>query len=358
MISQKFWAQQKVLVTGCTGFKGAWLSLCLSRLGSKVSGVALPPPTNPSLFQTAGVGSDIEYSIVDIRDFKALEQAVRRLQPEVVFHLAAQALVRPSYEDPIGTYMTNVMGTVHLLETVRRVPSIRAVVIVTSDKCYENQEWHWAYRENEAMGGYDPYSSSKGCAELVTSAYRRSFFPPQQHSEHLVGVASARAGNVIGGGDWSRDRLVPDIALSLADDRVLEIRNPNAIRPWQHVLDPLAGYLMLAERLVSDGPKYSEGFNFGPPEVNARPVQDIVNQFLASWGLPKRDWKVSDMPQPHEAKFLKLDSSKAQGLLGWQSKLEIQKALDWTTEWYRSYYRDPSSAREATIQQIDRYLGL
>ena len=275
-IDADFWRGRRVFLTGHTGFKGGWLALWLQRLGADVTGYALDPPTTPSLFAVARVGAGMRSIINDIRDAETLAQAMREAQPEIVIHMAAQPLVRYSYQAPVETYATNVMGTVHLLEAVRQTDSVRAVVNVTSDKCYENREWVWGYRENEPMGGYDPYSNSKGCAELVTAAYRNSYFNPAQYSQHGVALASARAGNVIGGGDWAEDRLIPDILRAIAAGEAVNIRSPHAIRPWQHVLEPLSGYLLLAQRLIEDGPAHAEGWNFGPSEEDARPVQWIV----------------------------------------------------------------------------------
>ena len=324
-----FWGGKRVLVTGHTGFKGSWLTLWLKRLGAEVTGLALVPDTHPSLF-TLAVADDGPSLFVDIRDLAAVRASFKEARPEIVLHLAAQALVRPSYADPVGTYATNVMGTVHVLEAARETPSVRAVVVVTSDKAYENREWPWAYRETEAMGGYDPYSNSKGCAELVVSAYRSSFF-----SRSDIRLASARAGNVIGGGDWSVDRLIPDIVRAFERGRSVEIRSPSAIRPWQHVLEPLAGYLTLAERLCgSDGAAFAEAWNFGPADEDCRAVSYVIDQVAKAWGGDAR-WHLSDKQQPHEATFLKVDASKARARLGWDRRLQLGDALSWTAEWYR-----------------------
>ena len=308
-MNPKFWAGKRVFVTGHTGFKGAWLALWLTSLGARVAGYALRPTTAPSLWQLVEEKAGISSTIADIRDLAALLKAVESFQPEIVLHLAAQSLVRPSYEDPVGTYATNVMGTVHVLEAVRRARGVRAVVNVTSDKCYENLETGQAYRESDPMGGRDPYSSSKGCAELVTAAYRASFYGGGP------ALASARAGNVIGGGDWAADRIVPDTVRAVVAGEAVKVRNPRAIRPWQHVLEPLAGYLQLAERLCEAPGEYAEGWNFGPNDEDAVPVETIVSTVTRLWGPPAR-WEADRKEHPHEAHFLKLDSSKARKRLG------------------------------------------
>ena len=284
MVDKSFWVGKVVLLTGHTGFKGSWLSLWLQSMGANVIGYALPPPTNPSLFISANVANDMTSIAGDMRDFPALLSVVEKYQPEIIIHMAAQSLVRHSYANPVETYSTNVMGTVHLLEAARQADSVRAIINVTSDKCYENREWIWGYRENEAMGGYDPYSNSKGCAELVAAAYRNSYFNPASFADHGVGLASARAGNVIGGGDWAEDRLIPDIMRAITQNKPASIRNPHAIRPWQHVLEPLSGYLMLAEKLWKNGAAFGEAWNFGPNDEDAKPVQWIVEQLTKSWG--------------------------------------------------------------------------
>ncbi len=343
-----FWAGKRVLLTGHTGFKGAWLSLWLKRLGADVTGLALAPDTHPSLFSLA-VGDDVTSRIVDIRDLAAVRACVRDARPEIILHLAAQALVRPSYADPVGTYATNVMGTVHLLEAVRDNASVRAVVVVTSDKAYENREWVWAYRETEALGGHDPYSNSKGCAELVVSAYRNAFFAAGE-----TRLASARAGNVIGGGDWSVDRLIPDIVRAFERGESVEIRLPSAIRPWQHVLEPLAGYLALAERLCgADGAAFAEAWNFGPADEDCRAVSYVLDQVAGHWGGDAR-WHRSQRDHPHEANVLKVDSSKARAHLHWDRRLRLKDALSWTAEWYREQGRG-ASARDLTLAQIASY---
>lgn len=346
-----FWAERRVLLTGHTGFKGAWLSLWLARLGARVSGFALPPQTRPNLFEAIGFPAEAS-RIGDIRDRSALAVAVREAEPEVVIHMAAQALVRPSYTDPVGTFAVNTMGSVHLLEAVRAVPSVRAVVVVTSDKAYENREWAYAYREPEAMGGRDPYSASKGCAELVTSAYRASFFGAGGHPAR---IASARAGNVIGGGDWSADRLIPDIVRAFQAGHSVEIRAPHAIRPWQHVLEPLAGYLRLAECLAGEGgAAFAEAWNFGPADEDCRPVAHLVERLAQGWGVGA-GWHLSQQTHPHEATYLKVDASKARARLNWDRRLGLDMALDWTAAWYRATAAgsDPRALVEAEIARYE-----
>ncbi|MGU3454590.1 CDP-glucose 4,6-dehydratase [Methylobacterium fujisawaense] len=351
----QFWAGRRVLITGHTGFKGVWLSLWLSRLGAKVTGFALQPETSPNLYTLSGVKQQIDSRIDDVRNLDALMACIKQVKPEIVLHLAAQSLVRPSYIDPVGTYAINVMGTVHLLEAVRHCSSVEAAVIVTSDKAYENREWVWAYREDEPMGGRDPYSNSKGCAELVTSAYRSSFFAngsdPQHHRAR---IASARAGNVIGGGDWSQDRLIPDAVRAFSRGQPLEIRAPSAVRPWQHVLEPLSGYLQLAEALSGDdGWRYAEGWNFGPSEADCRPVSEIVTDLTRVWG-ENANWQLASGAHPHEATFLKVDASKARAKLNWDQRLQLSEALDWTGTWYREQNRGADAAA-LTLEQIERY---
>ena len=348
-----FWRDRRVFLTGHTGFKGSWLSLWLQQLGAQVTGYALPAPTDPSLFESARVADGMTSITGDIRDGAVLAAAMRKAAPEVVIHMAAQPLVRRSYFDPVETYATNVMGTVHLLEAVRQCPSVRAVVNVTTDKCYENKEWVWPYRENEPMGGYDPYSNSKGCAELVTSAYRSSFFNSEKHDQHRVALASVRAGNVIGGGDWAADRLIPDILRAFGQGQPVLIRNPHAIRPWQHVLEPLRGYMTLAERLCQDGVCYAEAFNFGPRNDDAQSVEWIVRQLAALWG-DGASWQLDAGDHPHEATYLKLDISKAAQRLQWQPTLDLQQALRLTVDWARGLHSG-ADLRALTLSQIDGY---
>jgi CDP-glucose 4,6-dehydratase len=342
-----------VVVTGHTGFKGSWLSLWLSDLGAEVTGYALEPATNPSLFQIARIPERVNSVIGDVRDLAALRACIRDARPEVVIHMAAQALVRPSYADPVGTYQTNVMGTVNLLEAIREVPDIKAVVVVTSDKCYENREWLWGYRESDPVGGRDPYSSSKGCAELVTAAYRSSFFA---NADHPVGISSARAGNVIGGGDWAVDRVIPDAITAFAAGRPVTLRNPTAIRPWQHVLEPLGGYLLLAEKLFEDPATYSEAWNFGPRDDDAKPVSWLVCRLAELWGSNAK-WTASSGAEVHEAHYLKLDCSKARERLGWSPRLDLDEALEWVVEWYKAH-DSKLDAGALAEEQIHRYGSL
>lgn len=348
-----FWSGKRVLMTGHTGFKGSWLALWLQTLGAQVTGYAMAPPTNPSLFNVADVAAGMESVVGDIRDLTHLQAVMNSASPEVVFHMAAQPLVRRSYQDPVETYSTNVMGTVNLLEAVRNCPNVRAVVNITTDKVYENREWLWGYRENEALGGHDPYSNSKGCAELVTAAYRSSFFAAPSASGKPVAVATARAGNVIGGGDWAQDRLIPDLLNAFDKGRQVDIRNPHAVRPWQHVLEPLRGYLLLAERLTEQGNPYAEAWNFGPHAEDARPVQWIVQRMAELWG-PCATWKSDKGKHPHEAGNLKLDISKVQSRLGWQPSLRLDEALALIVEWYKQYQLG-TDLRALTLQQIADY---
>jgi CDP-glucose 4,6-dehydratase len=351
-----FWVGRRVLITGHTGFKGSWLSLWLQSLGAKVLGYAHEPPTQPNLFNLALVASGITSVLGDVCDAEHLRQVVKDFKPEIVFHMAAQAIVRESYNKPVETYATNVMGTVHLLDAVRHAENVRAVVIITSDKCYENREWVWGYRENEAMGGYDPYSSSKGCAELVTAAYRNSFFNPQNYSNHRVAIATARAGNVIGGGDWAKDRLIPDILRSLLKEEPIIIRNPLAVRPWQHVLEPINGYMKVAERLYQDGPAYSEGWNFGSPESDVKPVSWVVNELISLWDT-NISWKQDEAYQPHEDAYLTLDCAKARAKLGWKPAIDLNTALYWTVEWMKAYQAGADMRRMTEIQ-INRFMEI
>lgn len=352
-MNTSFWYGKRVLLTGHTGFKGSWLSLWLQKLGADVTGFALPPPTQPSLFETAQVWQGMTSIIGDIRQGDVLTKAMCQAAPDIVIHMAAQPLVRRSYVDPVETYSTNVMGTVNLLEAVRQTPSVRAVVNVTTDKCYENKEWVWGYRENEAMGGFDPYSSSKGCSELITAAYRNSFFNASKYCVHQVALATARAGNVIGGGDWAEDRLIPDILRALQANQPVSIRNPQATRPWQHVLEPLSGYLALAEKLYTDGPAFAEAFNFGPAEEDAKPVQWIVEKLVSAWGNGAH-WQLTKALHPHEAHCLKLDIAKASAKLGWHPRWPLAEALEAITIWHKAHQRN-EDMRLVCEQQINAY---
>ena len=351
-----FWQGKRVIVTGHTGFKGSWLSLWLQDMGADVMGYALPPATVPSLFESMGLRTRIRTVFGDIRDLEGLQKTFEGFKPDIVLHLAAQAVVRASYRDPVGTYATNVMGTVNLLETVRLTGHARVVVNVTSDKCYENREWAWGYRENEPMGGHDAYSSSKGCSELVTSAYRRSFFA-KGPAGGPVGIASARAGNVIGGGDWTEDRLIPDCMRALSRGQTIPIRNPNSVRPWQHVLEPLRGYLLLAEKLWSDPTTYSEGWNFGPNLQDARPVGWIADAVTQAWGRGSKWHDVSTPDQPHEAGYLQLDCTLARTRLGWEPRLDVTEAVNWAVDWYRRH-EEGEPALAITLEQISVYEAL
>ena len=358
MLNRSFWKGRHVFLTGHTGFKGSWLSLWLDALGADVTGYALAPPTQPSLFEQAAVrASSVRTVCADIRDFPRLKAAVAECRPEVVIHMAAQSVVRRGYEDPIETYSSNVMGTVHLLEALRQLGQPCVVVNVTSDKCYANREWVWGYREDDPMGGRDPYSNSKGCAELVTGAYRDSFFPPASFQQHGVAIASARAGNAIGGGDWTSNQLIPDLMRAFLAGESCLIRNPSAIRPWQFVLEPLRGYLMLAERLAQDGPGFASGWNFGPADTDAnKPVSWIADQLARSWGAGAA-WNQDAQSHVREAHFLKLDTSKARANLDWHPLLPLNLALEWIVEWYRCV-RAGTDARRLSRTQIERYEAL
>lgn len=349
-MNSNFWIGKRVLVTGHTGFKGSWLSLWLQSLGAQLHGFALAPTTNPNLFELANIDQGMASDIGDIRDYDAVYRCVDSFKPEIVFHLAAQPLVRYSYKNPVETYATNVLGTVHLLETVRVVGSTKVVVNVTTDKCYENKEWVWPYRENEAMGGFDPYSSSKGCSELVTSAYRRSYF-----SETGVGLASARAGNVIGGGDWAEDRLVPDFFRAVEAGKAIAIRNPLATRPWQHVLEPLSGYLLLAECLWEDPVRFSEGWNFGPESKDIKQVCWVIEQLVNLWGK-NAGWDHDDGEHSHEAMSLALDISKARYGLKWSPRLGLDDALEMIVRWEKARHGG-ADMRAISLQQINEFQG-
>lgn len=360
-----FWRDRRVLLTGHTGFKGAWLSLWLQSLDARVTGYSLAPPSNPSLFELARVAQNMESVTGDVRDLDTLTRRLAESRAEIVIHMAAQSLVRRSYANPVETYATNVMGTVNVLEAVRRAEHVRAVVVVTSDKCYENREWVWGYRESDPMGGHDPYSNSKGCAELVTAAYRKSFFEVDGERPSAR-IASARAGNVIGGGDWAEDRLLPDVFRALLEGRAVAVRNPAATRPWQHTLEPLSGYLLLAERLCADdGARYADGWNFGPREEDARPVAWVVGRVGELW-KPDGSGRATDAEvwtrderggHPHEARYLKLDCSKARQELGWRPRWSLEEGLRATVEWYRAYGRG-ADVRSVVLNQISSYQNI
>ena len=349
----RIWQGRRVLLTGHTGFKGSWLALWLSRLGAKVRGYSLDPCTEPNMFTLASVGSTVEDVRGDIRDYPKLENSVRDFAPEVVFHMAAQPIVRRSFADAVGTYATNVLGTVHVLEAVRQTPSVTAVVSITTDKVYQNREWVWPYRETDALGGYDPYASSKACAEIVCATYRSSFFSTDRVQERHVALATARAGNVIGGGDWSEDRLIPDLVRGFFSGKPVLIRRPNAVRPWQHVLEPLRGYLMLAERLLALDTRFASAYNFGPGDDDTWPVERIANKWVQIWG-DGASWARDSDAGAHEAHHLRLDASKARMELGWEPKLKIETALEWTIAWYRAWSRGENMAN-FTAKQIEDY---
>ena len=347
-IRPEFWSGKRVFITGHTGFKGSWLSLWLQSMGAHLYGFALQPPTIPALFHEARVDQNMVSIIGDIRNYDLVSKSIETYKPEIIFHMAAQPLVRYSYKAPVETFEVNTMGTVHILEAARHVGSIKAIVNVTTDKCYENRELDWDYREDEAMGGYDPYSSSKACSELVTSAYRRSFF-----QENNIALASARAGNVIGGGDWASDRLIPDILRAFEKSKPVTIRNPYSIRPWQHVLEPLSGYLTLAEELYLNGQACSESWNFGPYPDDARSVQWIVDHFVKTWGRGV-SWTMTDEHHPHEAGFLKLDISKAETRLKWSPKWDLKTAIDKIIDWHLQWL-DGADVQSKCLEQIEEY---
>lgn len=352
MIDAAFWKGKRVFITGHTGFKGTWLSLWLHNLGARVTGYALAPPSNPNMYEVVGLESAIDSVAGSVCDEQRLREALAGARPEIVIHMAAQSLVGASYRAPVETYRTNVLGTVNLLDAVRTTQCARAVIVVTSDKCYEDHDSAWGYREDDRLGGYDPYSSSKACAELVTTAYTLSFFHPKQHGNQSTAVASVRAGNVIGGGDWAADRLIPDIVRSLDQRCAVGIRNASAVRPWQHVLEPLSGYLLLAKRLVEEGPEFAEAWNFGPAETDARAVAWVTDRFLQLWndGI---GWKAG-RAHLHEAKYLRLDCSKAMQRLRWRPRWDIEKALAESVRWYKAH-AEGADMRKFTLQQIDQY---
>jgi CDP-glucose 4,6-dehydratase len=348
MVDTRFWQGKRVYLTGHTGFKGSWLALWLAEMGAIVKGYALNPPTSPSLFEEAKVAEKIESQIGDIRDFETLKASILAFNPDILIHMAAQPLVRLSYKEPLETYDTNVMGTAKVLEAARSCPNLKAIVSVTTDKCYENKEWVWGYREDEPMGGYDPYSSSKGCAELVTSAYRRSFM-----QEQGIGLASARAGNVIGGGDWAEDRLIPDILRAFEQNKPVVIRNPASTRPWQHVLEPLSGYLILAQNLYQNPSEFAEGWNFGPDEDDAKPVDWILNHMVQNW--PGASWELDKNAHPHEAGYLKLDISKAKARLHWKPTWRLEQTLANIIQWHQAWLHN-ADMQQACLKEINEFM--
>lgn len=348
-----FFKGKKVLVTGHTGFKGSWLSLWLQELGADVVGVSLDPPSTPSLYEQAHIADGMISLREDIRNLDKIKDIFKAHQPQIIFHLAAQPLVRYSYREPVETYATNVMGTLHVLEAIRTIKSVRSAVMITTDKCYNNKEWELGYRENDPMGGHDPYSSSKGCAELLIASYRDSYFPIQDYAQHQTAIASVRAGNVIGGGDWAEERLIPDIIRAIENNETVQIRNPNAIRPWQHVLEPLAGYLQLAEKLSSDGMKFAEAWNFGPNEEDAKSVDWIVKEMAQMWG-EGASWNIDKGDHPHEANYLKLDCSKVKTHLDWHPQWNLQTTLDQIIKWHKSH-SNGDTMRDVCMEQISQY---
>jgi CDP-glucose 4,6-dehydratase len=357
MVNKNFWNGKRVFITGHTGFKGTWLSLWLKLLEAEVIGYSASIPTNPSLFELTQAATNLTHIQGDVRDLDCLKNNLQKHQPDIVIHMAAQALVRHSYKNPIETFSTNVMGTANILEATRSAKGIRGVVIVTSDKCYENKEHGIEFHEGDPMGGFDPYSSSKGCAELITSAFRNSFFNTASHSEHGVAIASVRAGNIIGGGDWAEDRLIPDIIRAFLVGNTVHIRNPHAVRPWQFVLEPLRGYLTVAEKLYEVGSGYDRAWNFGPSENSAVPVSWIVEKVAKLWDGGAR-WEYDNGPHPHEASLLRLDCSMAKNELGWTPLITIEQALEWTTKWYMEYKKNPATVKNITEKQINEYIEL
>ena len=354
-INKNFWKGKKVLVTGHTGFKGSWLSLWLQSLGAEVIGVSLDVPSTPSLYEQANVSENMISLRQDIRDVVAIRKIFQDHLPEVVFHLAAQPLVRLSYREPVETYETNVMGTLHVLEGIRSVDSVRSAVMITTDKCYQNKEWVWGYRETDTLGGHDPYSSSKAAAELLISSYRESYFPQDKYGEHKTAIASARAGNVVGGGDWADDRLIPDIIRAFQNNKEVFIRNPKSTRPWQHVLEPLSGYLELSEQLYKEGYKFAGAWNFGPIDEGARSVEWILEKLVELWGNGA-SWINDDTNHPHEANYLKLDCSKANNELNWHPKWDLSQTLLKIVEWHQLECKK-NKCRELCLTQINEYMN-
>jgi CDP-glucose 4,6-dehydratase len=355
-MNPSFWKGRRVFLTGHTGFKGGWLSLWLQQMGAYLTGFALEPVSLPNLFEVASIEAGMKSIIGDVRDFEGLKKAMHESQPEVVIHMAAQPLVVYSYENPVETYSTNVMGIVHLLESVRTCKSVKAVVNVTTDKCYENKEWLWPYRENERLGGHDPYSNSKACSELVSACYRSSYFDAKKYLEHGVAIATARAGNVVGGGDWAQNRLIPDILKAFDSGIPVRVRNPNAIRPWQHVLEPLGGYLTLAQNLTEFGPQFAESWNFGPAQQDAKTVGWIVQEMCQKWG-GQANWLNDEGQHPHEANYLKLDSSKSAERLNWTPNFDLARSLEMIVDWQRAFIKK-EDMRKFTLKQIEAYQSL
>ena len=350
-----FYKGRKVLITGHTGFKGSWLCLLLHELNADVYGYALTPPTNPSLYEVAKIDQMVNSTIGDIRDYDFLLETLLKIQPEIIIHMAAQPLVKESYKNPRETYEINVMGTVNLFEAVRHVDSVKAVLNITTDKCYENKEWHWAYRENEPVGGFDPYSNSKGCSELITSSFRNSFFNKSDYPNHGVALATARAGNVIGGGDWAEDRLIPDIIKAMERGEKVKIRSPYSIRPWQHVLEPLTGYLQLCEKLYTNGPSFAEAWNFGSDNNDPKNVEWITRKFCQLSNIDV-DYEIDNLTHPHEANYLKLDCSKAKAELNWHPRLSLDKTLQMIVDWNIAY-QNKTDIRQFSLNQIAKYFN-
>ena len=352
-IDLSFWKGKNVLLTGHTGFKGSWLSIWLMKSGANVIGYSLDPPTKPNLFELAKVADGMISIKSNILDFENLKNVIKKYKPEIIIHMAAQSLVHHSYTNPHETFATNIMGTVNLFEVIRQLGNVKVVLNITSDKCYENKEQTKGYSETDTLGGYDPYSSSKGCAELITTAFRQSFFNPNEFSKHETLIASARAGNVIGGGDWASNRLIPDIVRALFDSKDLTIRNPQATRPWQHVLEPLSAYMLLIEKLWKEGPKYAEAWNFGPDDSDIKQVSWVVEHFIKKWG-EKVNWKFDSKETPHETQYLKLDCSKAKTKLGWHQHWNIETAIEKTVEWYKAL-KEKKDMNEVTLSQVKEY---
>ena len=355
-MNKDFWSKKKILLTGHTGFKGSWLSLWLQKLNSNVIGFSKSIPTNPSLFQLANIEDGMTSIIGDVCDYDKLEEVIKEYKPEIVIHMAAQAILRESYSNPVETYATNVMGTVNLLESIRKAGNVKVILNVTTDKCYEPNESSKGHLETDRLGGYDPYSNSKACSELVTASFRDSFFNPKEYHKHGTSLASCRAGNVIGGGDWAKDRLIPDIMKGILNNEIIKIRNPNSIRPWQYVLDPLNGYLILVEKLWSSGSEFSEGWNFGPEENNEKPVKWIVEKLTKQWSKDIK-WDIDNNINLHEENYLRLNCIKANSRLGWMPKLNLEQGLEWIIEWYRQYKKN-NNMKDITEQQIEKFQKL